>query len=205
MFYENTYKILYFIIKNFRKNFKRLPNRTELIKLLYLTDLEYYKNYGKKCSELKYIYYKRGPWTKQFHQLLDYMKDEEITEIKNEANDGKIFYLYSITNRSPRHDVDLEEDIKTTILNNLFIYNESDLTQILKVVYTTEPMVSTKRDDEIDFSKVPLHIRNERLQYKRKRRRQLEKISKLQNKIEDYDIELLEAFKPYRDRANELI
>lgn len=32
MFYKNTYKLLYFIIKKFRKNFKHLPNRTELIK-----------------------------------------------------------------------------------------------------------------------------------------------------------------------------
>jgi len=205
MFYPKTYKLLYFIVKNFKKNFKHLPNRTELIKLLYLADLEYYKNYGKKYSELKYIYYKRGPWTSQFHQLLEYMKDEEIIETKNKTENGEIFFIYSITNKLPRHDVNLEDDINTIMLNNLFIYSESNLTQILEVVYTTEPMISTKRDDLIDFSKVPLHIRNKRLQYKEKRKKQLEKISKLQNQIEDHDFELLEAFKPYRDRANELI
>lgn len=112
MFYKNTYKLLYFIIKNFRKNFRRLPNRTELIKLLYLTDLEYYKNYGKKYSELEYIFYKRGPWTKKFHKLLDYMGNEEITETRNKTDDGKIFFLYSIKNKPPRHNVDLENDIQ---------------------------------------------------------------------------------------------
>ena len=203
MFYPKTYKLLYFIVKNFKKNLKRSPNRTELIKLLYLTDLEYFKSYGEKYSELNYIFYNYGPWTRQYHQILDYMINQEIIEDKKFSNEDA--WSYSIANKKPRHDVELENDISTILENNFFIYKDSVLTQILKVVYTTEPIISTKRGEKIDFTKVPLNIRNKRLQYKEKRKKQLEKISKLQNNIGDHDLELLEAFKPFRDRANELI
>jgi len=203
MFYPKTYKLLYTIVKNFRKNFRRSPNRTELIKLLYLTDLEYFKNYGEKYSELNYIYYNYGPWTKQYHQILDYMINQEI--IENRKSPAEDTWLYSINKNKPRHDIELENDVNTILENNFFIFKDSDLTQILRVVYTTEPMASTNRGDEIDFTKVPLHVRNKRLQYKSSRKKQVEKISKLQNKIEDHDVELLKAFKPFRDRANELI
>jgi len=44
-----------------------------------------------------------------------------------------------------------------------------------------------------------------RKQYRDKRKKQLEKISKLQNNIGDHDIELLKAFKPFRNRADKLL
>jgi len=44
-----------------------------------------------------------------------------------------------------------------------------------------------------------------RKQYRKKRKKQLEKISKLQNNIGDHDIELLKEFKPFRNRANILL
>lgn len=202
MFYHRAYKLLYSIAKKFRKNFRRPPNRTELIKMLYLVDLEYFKNYGEKYSELNYVFYNYGPWTRQYHQILDYMINEEMAENRNSPDEDSWFY--SITNKKPRHDITLEADINTVLENTLFIYKESDLTQILKVVYTIEPMHSTKRGDEIDFTKVPLNIRNKRLQYREKREKQLKKIDEIQNNIGDHDIELIEDLKPYRDRANEL-
>jgi hypothetical protein len=55
------------------------------------------------------------------------------------------------------------------------------------------------------MKKTPSNIRNKRLKYREERKKQLEQISKLQNNIKDHDIELLQAFRPFRDRANELI
>jgi hypothetical protein len=203
MLYPKTYKLLYFVIKNFKENFKRSPNRTELIKLLYLADLEYFKSYGEKYSELDYMFYNYGPWTKQYHQILDYMRNLEIMEEKKAVNEDA--WLYTITGKKPRHDVELENEITAILENNFFIYKESTLTQILNVVYKTEPMASTKRGEKINFVKIPLNSRNKRLQCKEKRKKQLAKIRKLKNNIRDHDIELLESFKPFRNRANELL
>lgn len=203
MFHPKTYKLLYFIVKNFKKYFKRPPNRTELIKMVFLTDLEYFKNYGEKYSELTYIFYNFGPWTIQYHEMLDYMKDQEIKESRKSSDESG--WLYSITSNEPRHESELEKDVSNILENLFFVYEESQLRQILKVVYTTEPMASTNRGDEIDFTKVSLNIRGKRLKYKLRRERQLEKINKLQNDIREHDIDLLEAFRPYRNRANELI
>lgn len=205
MLYPKAYKLLYNIIKKFKKNFRRSPNRTELIKLLYLTDLEYFKNYGEKYSELNYIFYHHGPWTRQYHELLNYMIDSEISEY-NKLPDS-MAWQYALRSFKPRHDVELDYEINTVLENNIFIYKESDLSQILQVVYTTEPLVSTPRNEEIDFYKVSLNIKNKRLQYKDKRKRYLDELEKFTDNLGDgqHDTELYMAFKPFRDRANELI
>lgn len=201
--YTKAYKLLYFIVLRFRKNFGRLPNRTELIKMLYLTDLEHYKKYGELYTEFKYIFYNYGPWTRQFHDLLDYMKTTEIKEIKKSPSEDHWFY--ESTGNKPRHDANLEPDVTEVLENTLFIYEESNLKQILKVVYTTEPMVSTPRGEVIDFGKLPLNARSKRLQYKESRKRSLEKLAKLENSVGDEDSELLDELKPYRKRANQLL
>ncbi len=205
MFFPKAYKLLYFIVKYFKKNFGRMPKRTELIKLMYLTDLDYYKKCGEKYSEFNYIFYQRGPWTKQFHQLLDYMKDEEIFETERSSGDGKAFFSYRLTTKTPRHDIELDNDVVSILENNFFIYKDSDLKQILDVVYKEEPMVSTPRNAEIDFSRVPLNAREKRLQYTQRRRKQLERLKKTENRMGKDDIDLLLEFKPFRDRANQLI
>jgi hypothetical protein len=205
MYFPVAYKLLYYLVKSYKKNYKRFPKRTDLIKMIYLTDLAHYKNYGEKYSEFDYIYYKKGPWTKQFHLLLEYMDGEEIIEAKRVSEDGKPFYLYNITKKKPRHDIQLEDEIINIVENNLFIYKEVNLQQLLDTVYKEEPMVSTERGAEIDFSNAPLNARTMRNQYKEIRKKQLEKIKKLKNNMTEDDMEIFYQFKPLRTKANELI
>ena len=90
------------------------------------------------------------------------MKDHEISETLMATQDWKPFYLYSTTIKKPRHEAVLEPET-SEILNNLFfIYQYSQLKQMLSVVYSQEPMVSTEKGGPIDFSKVPLEAREKR-------------------------------------------
>lgn len=207
MVYEKAYKLLYYIVKMFYKNFRRSPSKTELIKMLYLTDLEYYRTFGEKYSELNYIYYHHGPWTKQYEQLLRYMIGNEIVESQQTSTDGKQYFLYFLTNNPPRHNIDIDDDVSVILNNNLFIYKESDLSQILAVVYKNEPMISAKRNELIDFSKVPINARNNRSRYRIRTKKQLKRINKINNNMrhEDEDMGLYNELKPYRKRANELL
>lgn len=200
--YPKAYKSIYYIISEFKKNFKRDPMRTEILKLLYLTDLDYYKKYGEKYTQLDYIFYKRGPWTEKFHHILDDMKGEEIWESKSKREDGEDFSLYGLTGQTPRRETEIDSDAKTIIDNYLFIFSESQLIHLLEFVYKEEPMASTKVGDPIDFSKIVLTVRDERERYRQKRRKQLEKVASLKNDMVEEDLELFNEFKPVRDRAN---
>lgn len=200
-----AYKVLFYIIKSFKGYYRRFPKRTELIKLIYLTDLDYYRNYGEIFTEFEYIYYKKGPWTKQFHLLIEYMKNEEIMENRRIAENGNEFFLYNITKKTPRHNTQLEDNVVDIVLKNLFIYQDADLKLLLDAVYKQEPMLSTKRNEPIDFTRVALKGSQERENYRRKRNKYLKEIARLENRMEKDDLRLLEEFRPLRARANELI
>ena len=204
--FPRAYQVLYYLIKNFAGAFRRAAKRTELIKIIYLTDLNYYKKYGVKFTEFDYVFYKYGPWTPQFQELLDYMRNEEILEAERPSGDGKTFFTYGITKKKPRHDVELAAEVKSIIKENLFIYRESQLQQILDAVYKQEPMASTERNSRIDFSKVPLDARARRMEFKRGRRKQLEKLALSKNRpTQEEDMDLFYQFKPLRAKANQLI
>ena len=203
--YPKAYKSIYYIISEFKKNFKRDPMRTEILKLLYLADLDYYKKCGEKYTELDYIFYKRGPWTEVFHHILDDMKGKEIWESKLKRVNGEDFYLYGLTGKTPRSETEIESDVKTILDNYLFIFRESQLIHLLEFVYQEEPMASTKQGDPIDFSRATLNVRDERERYRQKRRRQLEKGVGLKNDMVEDDLELFNEFKPLRDRANKTL
>ncbi|MBU4344007.1 MAG: DUF4065 domain-containing protein [Proteobacteria bacterium] len=200
--YPNTYKIIYNIIRNFKRHYRKRPLRIEVLKLIYLIDVEYYKKYGKKYSELNYIYYNFGPWDRNFHIILDYMKETEISELASQATNGKEFYLYTITSKRPRHETRLDPTAAKALENLLFIYKHAELSQMLQVVYNEEPMASTKKGDLIDMTKLTLKARDKRKKYRQKRKNQLAKVATLQNDMLEDDLKLFNIFKPLRDRAN---
>lgn len=205
MFLPKAYKLIYYLVSRFQGTFRRAPNRTELLKMVYLADLRHYKVYGHQFTEFRYIFYKKGPWTQQFHDLLDYMGTHEINETRRKFEDGKEGNYYAKTSKEPRHDTNLDEDIVAIITNNFFIFTESDLNGILDAVYSEEPMLSAKRNEEIDFTMLPLDARSRRLQRAKKRKIQIERLNKLQNIEDGDDIDLYNEMKPFRAKANELI
>jgi hypothetical protein len=67
-------------------------------------------------------------------------------------------------------------------------------------------MASTERNSQIDFSKVPLDARARRLEFKRGRKKQLEKLALSKNRpTQEEDMDLFYQFKPLRAKANQLI
>jgi len=200
--YPNTYKVIYNIIKEFSKYYRKKPLRIEVLKLTYLIDVEYYKKFGEKYSELDYVYYNYGPWDRAFHQIIAYMAEVEISEFKMQTQDEKDFYLYTTTGKTPRNDIRLNPEISEILEKIFFVYKHSQLGQMLKIVYTEEPMASTKQGECIDMSKLKLNSREKRDQYRKKRKKYLGKISKIEHNIEEDDLEIYQAFKLLRDRAN---
>jgi len=203
--YLNTYKVIYNIIKGFGKHYRKKPLRIEVLKLVYLVDIEHYKKYGEKYSELNYIYYNYGPWDRSFHQVIEYMSEIEVSEFPLKTQNGRDFYLYATTRKTPRNDINLIPEVSEILENIFFIYKHSELAQMLKVVYTQEPMASTQKGDQIDMSKLPLNSREKREVYRKQRKKQIENIATLKNDMDEDDLELFSGFQSLRKRANSTI
>lgn len=203
--YPKAYRAIYNIIKDFKNNYRRQPMRIEVLKLLYLLDVDYYKRFGECYSEMDYMFYNHGPWTQEFHQTLDYMKENEIAESQQQTKDGRDYYLYSVTAKTPRETIDIDQDALEILSNIFFIYKHSELTEMLNIVYTEEPMASTNRGELIDMSKVVLSSRKKREQYRQLRAKQLDKVASLDNNPGEDDLAIFNEFKIIRDRANNTI
>jgi hypothetical protein len=46
-------------------------NKTKLLKLLYLVDIEHYRRFGKTLTEFDWKFYLYGPWTAEYDGLLE--------------------------------------------------------------------------------------------------------------------------------------
>ena len=78
--------ILYIIKKSQEERFP--IGKTRLIKLLYLLDVEYYRNYKKTYTGLDWKYYKFGPYAFEVDKICESIG---ITEEEKNLKNNKIF------------------------------------------------------------------------------------------------------------------
>jgi hypothetical protein len=151
----NTEHLIVYIVNRLSGNVLK----TALLKFLYLVDLEYVKKNYKQFTELKYIFYKNGPWDQKFDKILENLKDFEIKEVRQK----KIFKdeNYSLYYRGikPRFKPVLPEEVIKIIDEKIYIFSKPKsqrskvLKDILDYVYKdTKPMKYAIRNYPIDFS-----------------------------------------------------
>lgn len=145
-----THHLIVYIVQALHKKLMK----TNLLKLLYLIDIEYFKKRGKQATNFNYFYYKKGPWTPQFDQILSELEGFEIKCLKKEKLEtaGEYFIFYK--GPKPRFQPELPVDLKEIVDRILFIFKESPQRDLLQYVYSIEPMRSTKFGEKIDFSRI---------------------------------------------------
>lgn len=138
--------------------------KTRLIKLLYLIEIEYYKHYQKRLTDLKWQFYHYGPYASEIESILD---SPDIEEIPFVLKGGKSGSQYDFTENEIKAYVSSE--IKRLIDYIVKDWGETDLNKLLDYVYfETEPMKDAKRGDLLDFTKIkpwkpPEKIKNVRI------------------------------------------
>jgi hypothetical protein len=147
---EITHHLIFYIVKELHKRLMK----TNLMKLIYLVDLEYYKKNGRQATSFEYIYYKKGPWTSQFDQVLSELEGFEIKSLRKEKVEGKGEYIIFFKGPKPRFQPTLPLDLKEIVDRFIYIFKESPQKDLLQYVYSIEPMKSLKFGEKIDFSKV---------------------------------------------------
>src|SRR5258708_2461607 len=63
-------------------------NKTKLLKLLYLADIEQFRVTGQTLTGFEWIYYLYGPWTSEYDQLLKQLEAEGVVRVKAWVSSG---------------------------------------------------------------------------------------------------------------------
>lgn len=137
------------IYKYCRQQNLLLPQITRLVKLMYLVELESYRQKRERLTDLEWRFHLYGPYPASFTNVLE-EPEIEIFEWKAGKTSRQIvrdeeeflgtsadFYLEAIVGRVVKD------------------WGDADLNQLLDYVYfETEPMQHAKRGDVLDFSTV---------------------------------------------------
>jgi uncharacterized protein YwgA len=53
-------------------------NKTKLLKLLYLADIEHFRKHGETLSGFDWIFYLYGPWSAEYDSLLEELVQRDL-------------------------------------------------------------------------------------------------------------------------------
>jgi hypothetical protein len=170
-------------------------SKTKLLKLLYLFDIEWYRNHKETFSGFDWKFYLLGPWTDEYDPTLEkYEANGSLERQKGRDEYGTEF----ITTKEVVRLRDLfgtrDEEI---ILEDLIrTWSKVPTAEILDHVYfRTEPMQDTVRNEKLDFSKVAPEP-------PRRYRRAMSGLS--QKQLDAIRAKIAERLKPIREREQSL-
>lgn len=135
------------------ENKNLVVGKTQLVKYLYLTEVEYYRENGSRLTDLEWKFYHYGPYAFALGTILEgtVFKKEEIT-----ISAEKSFNKFTVAEPT-KHYNDLV-DVKTSLIIKRIIgmWGDKPLQDLLDYVYfETEPMqVVDRRGQSLDFSAI---------------------------------------------------
>jgi len=138
--------ILYFIEK-----LNDVLGKTHLSKLLFLTDLLSIKKFNKPLSDLKFVKYHYGPYSKKINSYLDYLKEKGYIEIKEIPfiSEPKFYTRYHSNKKVQISNIILEalegNSEKKTLLDEIVnSFGNISLQQLLDIVYSLQIVKEAK-------------------------------------------------------------
>jgi hypothetical protein len=117
--------------------------RTQLVKFMYLADLESRRLRGQPITDLRYIWYIHGPFDKRIYDTLDDLRERGyVREIERRFASGDKAYAYHLVKPIAatlhRHDRAIAEYVEKT-------FGKTRLRSLLDdVVYQTAPMIDAE-------------------------------------------------------------
>lgn len=130
---------------------------TQLVKFLYLLEVEYYRFYQQRLTNLEWKFFHYGPYAPEIEEIL---KSPDIDQEEIDISDERIFRKLLVAKDRYKKYTTEPEVIRliTRIVNE---WGGADLRSLLDYVYfETEPMQDVKRREVLDFSEIkPWHIK----------------------------------------------
>jgi hypothetical protein len=132
-----------------------LLNKTKLLKIIYLIDVEYYKIHKEKYTGFNWIFFEYGPWAYEYNSVFDFMQSSPDFEIDKTACPYE-----AVSIACPSEKVDFADIFPSSFeamayRNIVNRWSLESLNQLLNYVYFyTEPMAHAIKFDKLDFSKI---------------------------------------------------
>jgi uncharacterized phage-associated protein len=122
--------ILYLVTRYYRVTGKGI-GRTKLMKLVFLVDYLYWKRFGKRLLDVKWVKYLYGPFSKAVLDTLDELEREGIIGIV-ELDKGITLYTALYNN------IKLSEEAKKIVDEVVENFGKLSLDELLKYVYSLD-------------------------------------------------------------------
>lgn len=137
------------IIRSSKEQEISIPAKTRLIKLLYLIEVEHYKHFQNRLTNLKWQFYHYGPYSSEIEQVLGSPDIEEIPFFLRDGRQGSQYDL------AEERNSDVPSEVRRLIDYVVKDWGTTDLNKLLDYVYfETEPMIDARRGEMLDFTKV---------------------------------------------------
>lgn len=148
------------IIRYFVRFYPRRISRTVLVKLVYLTDVEFFRRYARKMTGLEYQHHHFGPFTWGIVDTAEELVAKKlITTISTTNIYGDPTIIYKSTEEQPSFDsLDSHCLDVVRVVNNKF--STFSFTQLLDYVYSTPPMVNVPSGEIINFDTLRNPVRD---------------------------------------------
>ena len=130
--------------------------KTQLVKLLYLADLEWYRCTGEQITELRYIWGHFGPWDQRIEDALAEMEGHDLQcSWRGRLRDGESYCVVT-PGPSPRISVELPPAMAEVIESTVRAYSRVPLETLLAdIVYETAPMKAAQRGQPLPMDAEP--------------------------------------------------
>lgn len=128
---------------------------TKLVKLFYLLEVEYYRFYQQRLTDLEWKFFYYGPYAPEIEEIL---RSADIDQEEIDISDERIFRKLLVKDLYKKYTTEPEVlKLITRIVNE---WGGADLRSLLDYVYfETEPMQDVKRGEILGFSEIkPWHI-----------------------------------------------
>ena len=134
--------ILRMIVERYARKSPLPPMKTRLIKLLYLTELEYYRRTGKRLTSLAWQFYHFGPYAAALEPY--------VGDLNSIVSGGLLAEMLS---KSPGEKSLDDPDLRHAIVDVVHEWGFAELNTLLDHVYfETEPMQAASRGEFLDFA-----------------------------------------------------
>ncbi len=174
--------------------------KTQLVKYLYLVELEYFKDNKKRLTDLEWKFYHYGPYAFELESVLESKEFSiEVVPLPNE----RTYKRFAVAEAIPTYKDIVDTKVSLIIKRIVGQWGNKQLQELLDYVYfETEPMLTVERRGQVlDFSTV---VKEDRIDYTplKASREAEKKIADLRKRFEKRLAEISEI-KPAKENLSE--
>jgi len=162
-----------------------VPGKTQLVKLLYLAEIDHFRSQRERLTELRWLFHHYGPYAIELEMILA-SPEFEKTEIKTQAD--KDFIRFRVAENMGAYLRKIEPKVTLLIKRLVGQWKDKPLEELLDYVYfETEPMQAVKkRGDVLDFTTIMPESAIERVIPLKASREAEKKVARLRERIRPF-------------------